>query len=155
PVEPSPAFDALMAKADAAKYPAPYRYMGYRVDAAGRSLPEPVHYDRRPETEALKARYTEWLSGRAALRTKHPERQKADRMSALLDQPKDHRTTAEASVILRRQVPIRFDEPPRSWLGGLPRMPGNIRWPRTGIKGRPLPFIAQIACADLPKQIWN
>jgi hypothetical protein len=24
------------------------------------------------------------------------------------------------SVILLRQVPIRFDEPARSWLGGLP-----------------------------------
>ena len=64
PVEPSAAFDALMAKADAAKYPAPYRYMGYRVHAACRSLAEPVHYDRRPETEALKARYVEWLNGK-------------------------------------------------------------------------------------------
>jgi hypothetical protein len=63
PVEPSAAFAALMAKADAAKYPAPYRYMAYRVHAAGRSLAEPVHYDRRPETEALQARYAEWLKG--------------------------------------------------------------------------------------------
>jgi hypothetical protein len=63
--------------------------------------------------------------------------------------------TAEASVILRRQVPIRFDEPARSWLGGLPQMPDNIRWPRTASNGAPLHFIAQIACADLPKQIWN
>jgi hypothetical protein len=61
PVEPSPAFAALMAKADAVKYPAPYRYMAYRVHAAGRALAEPVHYDRRPETEALKTRYAEWL----------------------------------------------------------------------------------------------
>ena len=63
PVEPSPKFDALMAGADAAKYPAPYRYMAYRVHAAGRTLAEPVHYDGRPETEALKARYATWLSG--------------------------------------------------------------------------------------------
>ena len=62
---------------------------------------------------------------------------------------------AEVSVILRRQVPIRFDEPARSWLGGLPQMPDNIRWPRTASTGAPLHFIAQIACADLPKQIWN
>ena len=47
PVEPSAAFDALMAKSDAAKYPAPYRYMAYRVHAAGRALAEPVHYDGR------------------------------------------------------------------------------------------------------------
>ena len=34
-------------------------------------------------------------------------------------------------------------------------MPDNIRWPRTASTGSPLHFIAQIACADLPKQIWN
>lgn len=63
PVEPSAAFDALMAKSDAAKYPVPYRYMAYRVAAAGRELAEPVHYDGRAETEALRARYGEWLAG--------------------------------------------------------------------------------------------
>ena len=63
PVEPSAQFDAMMAKSDAAKYPAPYRYMAYRVHAAGRSLAEPVHYDGRPETEALKVRYAAWLAG--------------------------------------------------------------------------------------------
>ena len=64
PVEPSAAFDALMAQSDAAKYPAPYRYMAYRVHAAGRTLAEPVHHDGRPETEALKARYANWLAGK-------------------------------------------------------------------------------------------
>jgi len=63
PVEPSAAFDKLMAGADAAKYPVPYRYMGYRVHAAGRTLAEPVHYDGRPETEELKRRYAAWLNG--------------------------------------------------------------------------------------------
>ena len=63
PVEPSPKFDALMAGAGAHKHPAPYRYMAYRVHAAGRTLAEPVHYDGRPETEALKARYAAWLAG--------------------------------------------------------------------------------------------
>src|SRR5262249_11941436 len=41
-----------------------------------------------------------------------------------------------------------------SWFGGLPQMPDNIPWPRV-FKGAPLHFIGQIACADLPKQIWN
>jgi hypothetical protein len=63
PVEPSPAFAAMLTAADAAKYPAPYRYMAYRVQAAGRALAEPVHFDGRPETEALKARYAAWLNG--------------------------------------------------------------------------------------------
>ena len=64
PVEPSAKFAALMQSADAAKYPAPYRYMGYRVAAAGRALAEPVHYDGRAETEALKVRYADWLKGK-------------------------------------------------------------------------------------------
>ena len=33
-----------------------------KLDQAGRSLAEPVHYDGRPETEALKRRYAEWLA---------------------------------------------------------------------------------------------
>ena len=64
PVEPSAAFNAMMAKSDAAKYPAPYRYMAYRVHAAGRALAEPVHYDGRPETETLKQRFAAWLLAR-------------------------------------------------------------------------------------------
>ena len=62
PVEPSPQFDAMMGASAARQYPAPYRYMAFRVHAAGRSLAEPVHYDGRPETEALKRRYAEWLA---------------------------------------------------------------------------------------------
>ena len=58
------------------------------------------------------------------------------------------------SVILRRQVPIRFDEEARSWLGGRPRMPERMDWPRDA-EGKPLHFFAQIACADLPSDLWN
>lgn len=61
PVEPSAAFAELMGGADAARYPAPYRYMAYRVVATGRPLAEPVHHDGRAETEALKQRYDAWL----------------------------------------------------------------------------------------------
>lgn len=64
------------------------------------------------------------------------------------------RGTAAQSVILRRQVPVRFDEPPRSWLGGLPMMPDNTPWPRTD-DGAPMQFVAQIACADLPPGLWS
>jgi hypothetical protein len=62
PVEPSERFATLMAKADASRFPQPYRYMGYRVDAAGRALAKPIHYDGLAETEALKARYADWLA---------------------------------------------------------------------------------------------
>ena len=47
PVEPSAAFDALMAKADAAKYPAPYRYM-----ALSRARRRPQRWPSRCTTTA-------------------------------------------------------------------------------------------------------
>lgn len=59
------------------------------------------------------------------------------------------------SAILRRQVPVRFSERPRSWLGGLPNMPEDVAWPTQGQEGRPLNFVAQIACADLPEGLWR
>jgi hypothetical protein len=62
-VEPSIVFVKLMQAANAAQYPEPYRYMAYRVTAAGRALANPVHYDGLAETEALKARFDAWLGG--------------------------------------------------------------------------------------------
>jgi hypothetical protein len=59
------------------------------------------------------------------------------------------KATRQVSVILRRQVPVRYDEPVRPWLGGPPMMPEQIGWPRDA-EGAPLRFPAQIACADLP-----
>jgi uncharacterized protein YwqG len=65
------------------------------------------------------------------------------------------------SVVLRRQVPPRFGEAPRSWLGGLPMMPDHVEWPRSvssehSHRGeRPLHFVAQIACADFPAELWG
>lgn len=65
------------------------------------------------------------------------------------------------SVVLRRQVPPRFDEPERSWFGGLPCMPDRIEWPRSVSQEypdqgeRPLHFVAQIQCEDLPRALWG
>lgn len=61
PVEPSIVFVKMMQTANSGQYPEPYRYMAYRVMAAGRTLANPVHYDGLAETEALKARYVTWL----------------------------------------------------------------------------------------------
>lgn len=67
----------------------------------------------------------------------------------------------QVSVILRRQVPVRFGEAPRSWLGGLPRMPQDVAWPVGACNEHPehgeapLHFVAQIACADLPADLWG
>ncbi|MEP0471122.1 MAG: DUF1963 domain-containing protein [Roseobacter sp.] len=72
-------------------------------------------------------------------------------MGLLKRQPKDGK---QVSVILKRQVPIRFDEKASSWLGGLPMMPELVKWPRD-VVGAPLHFVAQISCADLPADLWN
>ena len=61
PVEPSDAFDAMMKAADVAKFPAAYRYMAFRLLAAGRALALPVHCDGAAETGELYARYDSWL----------------------------------------------------------------------------------------------
>ena len=64
-------------------------------------------------------------------------------------------------MVLRRQIPVRFDEPPRSWLGGLPMMPDDVQWPTAATtdhpeRGRtPLHFVAQVACTDLPRELWG
>ncbi len=65
------------------------------------------------------------------------------------------------SLVLRRQVPPRFDDAPRSWLGGLPMMPETVDWPRAVAPEAPddgevpLNFVAQIACADFPAELWD
>ena len=65
------------------------------------------------------------------------------------------------SVVLRRQVPPGAAESARSWLGGLPRMPDGVEWPRSISSEnpqqgeRPLHFLAQICCADLPRELWG
>lgn len=70
------------------------------------------------------------------------------------------RVAESVTAVLRKQIPPR-GEPPRSWLGGLPMLPPDVQWPR-GInpedkaKGEvPLHFIAQVACADLPAELWG
>lgn len=65
------------------------------------------------------------------------------------------------SVVLRRQVPIRADEAPRSWFGGLPMMPDNVPWPRSLSRDHPqrgeipLHFLAQLRCSDFPEDLWG
>lgn len=40
-----------------------------------------------------------------------------------------------------------------SWIGGLPKLPRGTDWPRT--EEGPMLFVAQIAVADLPPEIWG
>jgi hypothetical protein len=75
--------------------------------------------------------------------------------------PAGETITETVTLVLRRQMPPRFGEAPRSWLGGLPMLPDDVAWPRSisseyPERGeRPLHFIAQICCADLPPALWG
>jgi hypothetical protein len=57
------------------------------------------------------------------------------------------------SVRLAPQIPIRDQQAPRNWLGGRPRLPAAMPWPE--IEGTSCDFIAQVALADLPADLWH
>ncbi len=80
--------------------------------------------------------------------------------SPTIPEPENTPTSEPVTAILRRQIPPSSDAP-RSWIGGLPMMPENVAWPR-GVcsdypdRGeQPLHFVAQIACEDLPADLWG
>jgi hypothetical protein len=61
PVEPSVNFAEMIQRANCTEYPAPYRYMAFRIISSGGALATPVHCDGTPETEELRARYEAWF----------------------------------------------------------------------------------------------
>lgn len=67
----------------------------------------------------------------------------------------------DVTLVLRRTIPARLDEEPRSWIGGRPRLPESIEWPcavepeRPGAGPVPLNFVAQLACEDFPADLWG
>lgn len=60
---------------------------------------------------------------------------------------------AAVSVRLVPQVPHRDAISTRSWLGGRPSLPAGMDWPR--IDGVAADFLGQLACADLPADLWG
>jgi len=60
---------------------------------------------------------------------------------------------AGGGIKLIPRIPPRDAIHTRSWLGGRPRLPQTEQWPR--IEGVRADFLAQIACADLPRDLWN
>lgn len=53
------------------------------------------------------------------------------------------------AVLLHRPWPPQAGPPTNSHFGGLPRLPEGFAWPRTS-SGKPLHFLAEIDCADIP-----
>lgn len=51
------------------------------------------------------------------------------------------------------QIPPRDAISTNSWLGGRPRLPVGMEWPK--IDDQPADFLAQIGCADLPQDLWG
>ena len=51
------------------------------------------------------------------------------------------------------QIPPRDAISTNSWLGGRPRLPTGMEWPK--IDDQPTDFLAQINCADLPRDLWG
>jgi hypothetical protein len=67
PVEPSPAFDAMIKAANTSQYPEQYRYMAFRLaHASGRTLAPVIYRDREQETTDLYARFSDWLGGKSS-----------------------------------------------------------------------------------------
>lgn len=102
------------------------------------------------------------LIGSALLMRRRTARIDRTSEAAPVPAPSTSRLVVEAiSVVLRRQVPVRWEEPARSWIGGLPQMPDEMEWPRSisaesPEQGeRPLHFLAQVCCADLPQELWG
>lgn len=65
--------------------------------------------------------------------------------------------TEQPAIALTRRYPPDPTSSSTSYIGGLPRLPEDIPWPVSSATGRPLCFLAQLDCADLPRpetEMW-
>ena len=67
----------------------------------------------------------------------------ADRAEALLDRYR------RPAILLHRPFPPTRATKGNSRFGGVPTLPAELEWPRTGA-GRPLHFLLQVDCSELP-----
>jgi hypothetical protein len=135
----------------AAAFPAPREPEPALADPApaAADLPEPAPLDSDEPPSILSQLKTKKKSAPGAL---------AGASEGAVSAPMGPSEVEEVvSLVLVRQVPPRFDEEPRNWLGGLPMMPDDVEWPRSVAPERldegevPLHFVAQISCADFPR----
>lgn len=80
-----------------------------------------------------------------------------DTMVSALDAAASEPAAAtEAEVVtlcLVPQIPFRDAISTHSWLGGRPRLATGMDWPQ--IDDQPADFLAQLGCADLPREMWG
>ena len=72
-------------------------------------------------------------------------------VAARLEQARQEAIRAAREGVLLTRRPLRFNEEPRSYLGGLPHLRDDLEWPVSTMNGRPLTFIAQIDLRDVPR----
>jgi len=59
---------------------------------------------------------------------------------------------SETSLRLVLANPSQNVTPARSWIGGTPHLPSNVKWPE--VETKQAVFLAQICCEDLPSKMW-
>ncbi|HEY0594637.1 DUF1963 domain-containing protein, partial [Sphingopyxis sp.] len=125
-------------------------------DGESRSTPDPVadHESASVETmlESKVAEVEQVARDADAHGTDTDEEESIDEAGS--DEPEIGEPGAEAVTLrLVPQIPPRDAISTSSWLGGRPRLPGGMEWPKIG--GEPADFLAQIDCAGLPPDLWH
>jgi len=72
-------------------------------------------------------------------------------VAARLEQARQDAIRASREGVLLTRRPLRPEEEPRSYLGGLPHLREDLEWPVSTENGRPFTFIAQIDLRDVPR----
>lgn len=138
-----PAPDAFAAAAPEAAAPATPAAPAFAAAALVAERDEPAAPPPAPPGEADRATVGAMLDTMATEVVRE-----ADRIEA-----GEARGAGPVAVRLVLQIPPRADEARTSWLGGRPRLDPGARWPE--IREVPGDFLGQIACADLPRELWD
>lgn len=106
-------------------------------------LDQPIEYDPTPEPMAASEQ-------EAALEAMVAE---AEAEAHAPEEAPEGRGADGVTLRLVPQIPLRDAISTNSWLGGRPRLPTGMAWPK--IDDQPADFLAQINCADLPQGLWD
>lgn len=110
------------------------------------SRKEPLEIPAEAESESVPEPVADAEAVEAALESRISEVEDEAHPTATVD-------AGEVTLRLVPQIPPRDAISTNSWLGGRPRLPAGLEWPRIG--DQPADFLAQISCADLPPDLWG